>query len=332
MIYTDYTAAAPIISEMLARAERILLFSHVNPDGDAIGSMLGVWHSLSAMGKTALPIASSELPSYTLQLPGIEHVQIYQRGTALPESDLIWLMDTATLDRIGPIYADHAAELAVRPLLIVDHHVTNEGEGKLNLIAPQSASCAELLFRLLHAMALPVTPEAATCLLMGVITDTQSFQTSSTNPQSLRATAELLEAGADHQAVVQSVYFSVPSSTVQLTALVLSHLQREDGLVWACVPQSMLQATGASDEATDDTVIRMQRIVGMQVCVLFKERRDGNVKISLRSTPGIDVAAIAKLWGGGGHTQAAGATLYMGLEEAQRQVLPKLREALSSRQ
>ncbi|MCU0494962.1 MAG: bifunctional oligoribonuclease/PAP phosphatase NrnA [Chloroflexaceae bacterium] len=332
MIYTDYAAAAPAFADLLNPAQRILLLTHVNPDGDAIGSMLGVWHCLRAMGKTAIPLASSAIPGYTSELPGIEHVQVYSRGMPLPEADLIWLVDTATLDRIGQIYTDHHDTLAARPLVIVDHHVTNEGGGNLNLITPQSASCAELLFRLLRAMELPVPPEAATCFLMGVVTDTQSFQTSSSNPQSLRTTADLLEAGADNQAVVQAVYFSTPYSTIRLTGAVLETLQHEDGLYWAVVPQALMRETGAADEATDEATIRLQRVEGLRAAVLFKERADGTVKISLRSKPGIDVAAIAKRWGGGGHTQAAGATLHMNLDEAQQAVLPVLREALAHAQ
>lgn len=329
MIYTDAAAAAPAFSAMLARAERVLLLTHVNPDGDAIGSLLALWHVLQGMGKTALPLASSDYPAYTTGLPGIEHVQVYTPGAELPAADLVWMVDTATLTRVGRIYDDHAAALKERPLMIVDHHVTNTGEGTLNLIAPQAASTADLLYRLLRALEAPITPEVATCLLMGLTTDTQSFQTSSTNPVALRTAAELLEAGADHYAVVQAVYYSTPYSTLRLNGLALNQLQRDGSLIWTSIPWEMLQATGAEDEATDDVVNRMQRMEGMRVCALFKERADGTVKISLRSKPGIDVATIARTWGGGGHTQAAGATLLMNLEAAQQEVLPRLRAVLA---
>lgn len=328
MIYTDPHAAAPAFKSQIAQAQRILLLSHINPDGDAIGSMMGAFHTLQDLGKTPIPIASSAIPSYSYGLPGIEHVQIYTPGMALPEVDLIWMLDTAALSRVGAIYTEHQAVLLSQPLMIVDHHVTNDGGGLVNLISPESASTADLLFRLLRAMDAPISPAAATCMLLGVTTDTQSFQTSSSSPQTLRTSADLLEAGADQQAVVNAVYFAIPASTVRLTGLALGRLQREGGLLWAVVTQTMLHETGASDEATDDTTMRMQRVAGMRACALFKERADGTVKISLRAVPGINVAEIARTWGGGGHTQAAGATLHMSVDEAQAAVLPLLRAAI----
>lgn len=325
MIHTDPVTVAPAFVEAIREARRILLLSHVNPDGDAIGSMLGLYHALRAAGKEPLMLASSELPNYAANLPGIEAVNVFEAGQALPDSDITWLVDAASLSRVGPLRSEHGSNIAARPLLIVDHHITNHGEGALNLIEPTAASCAELLFRLLQAMSLPITAEAATCLLMGVYTDTQSFQTSSVKPDSLRAAADLIAAGADHQAIIQAVYFQVPPETVRLTSLALSELHQEGSLFWAVVRHSMKQETGADGDAVDDTVIRMQHIAGMQALVLFKEQPDGSVKISLRSHPNIDVSQIAQEFGGGGHRQAAGATLHMPLDVAITKVLPRLR-------
>lgn len=328
MIYTDYLAAAPAFRAQIDQAQRILLLTHVNPDGDAIGSLLGAAHALRELGKEVICLIATPAPSYTAALPGIECLSLYKRGDPLPAVDLTWMLDTATPARVGAIAEEHGAALLAGPLIITDHHVTNEGGGLVNLIDPTAASNADLLFRLLVAMGLPVSPAAATCLYLGLITDTQSFQLSSTTPQTLRTAGDILAAGADLRAVIQAVYFSIPESTLRLSSLSLAALQREDGLLWTSITQAAQQATGAGDEAGDDTLMRMQRVAGMQICALFKERRDGTVKISLRSVPGINVAAIAQRYGGGGHTQAAGATLLMGLEAAQAEVLPLLREAL----
>ncbi|NJO07087.1 MAG: bifunctional oligoribonuclease/PAP phosphatase NrnA [Chloroflexaceae bacterium] len=329
MIYTDSAQAAPAVAAMLKDAQRILVLSHVNPDGDAIGSMLGVWHALNDMGKTALPLASSAMPAMVNVLPGIEHVQVYEPGRALPDVDLIWMVDTASLARVGRIYEDHAARLEAHPLVIVDHHETNTGGGNVNFIDAHAASSAELVYTLLRAMDAPLSAAAATALLMGLTTDTQSFQTSSTRPDSLRIAADLIEAGADQQAIVRAVYYGTPYGTVTLLGQSLSHLQREGALVWTHISRAMQEQTAAPDDAYDDVVHLMQRIEGVRVCALFKERPDGHIKISLRSTPGINVATITKIWGGGGHAQAAGATLEMGLEAAQEAVLPHLRAALA---
>ncbi|HMQ34086.1 MAG TPA: DHH family phosphoesterase [Chloroflexaceae bacterium] len=329
MIYTEPAAAAAAFSARLAQARRVLLLTHVNPDGDAVGSLLGAAHALRDSGREPICLLASPPPSYALTLPGAEWLSVYRRGEPLPAADLIWMLDTATPARVGAIAEEHAATLLVGPLVITDHHVTNEGGGQLNLIDPSAASNADLLFRLLRAVGLPVSPAAATCLLMGTVTDTQSFQTSSTTPQTLRTTAEILEAGADLQAVIRAVYLSVPTSTVRLTGMALGELKREGPLVWATVTQAQMAAAGAGDEATDDTMKRMQQVEGARVCALLKERYDGTVKLSLRSVPGINVAAIAQTWGGGGHAQAAGATMAMGLAEATAAVLPLLRAALA---
>ncbi len=329
MIYTDPAAAAAAFRAQIEQAQRILLLTHVNPDGDAVGSLLGAAHALRDSGKEPICLLASPPPSYSLGLPGAEWLTVYKRGEQLPAADLIWMLDTATPERVGAISEEHGATLLAGPLMITDHHVTNGGGGAINLIDPTAASNADLLFRLLRAMELPVSPAAATCLLLGTITDTQSFQTSGTRPQTLRTSAELLEAGAALRQVIDAVYFSVPTSTMRLTALALSELRREGPLVWATVSRAQMAAAKASDEAADDTITRLQRIEGMQICALFKERYDGTVKLSLRSVPGINVAAIAQTWGGGGHMQAAGATLAMDLEAAYAAVLPLLRAALA---
>ncbi|MCS6889004.1 MAG: bifunctional oligoribonuclease/PAP phosphatase NrnA [Chloroflexus sp.] len=329
MIYTDPQQAAGPIRDALVNAQRILLLSHVNPDGDAIGSLLGSMHVLRALGKETIALASSQPLDYCAALPGFAELHVYQRGEPLPDCDLIWMVDVAHLSRAGAIYDEHKAELIARPLIIVDHHATNDGGGTVSLIQPREPSCAEVLVDLFAALAWPLSPDAATCLFLGMMTDTQSFQTPNVNPATMRRAAALLEAGADKQRVVDAVFFSIPPSTLRLTGMAMAHLQQEDGIFWTVVTQEMLRAAGADETATDDTVGRLQRVAGMRACVLFRERTDGTVKISLRSVPGIDVAAVAQLWGGGGHRQAAGATLQMGLEAAVAAVLPALRQAVA---
>ncbi|HEU4323461.1 MAG TPA: bifunctional oligoribonuclease/PAP phosphatase NrnA [Roseiflexaceae bacterium] len=325
MILTDPAQAAPVIARQIAQAQRIVLLTHINPDGDAIGSLLGLWHALAALGKQATPIASSAMPGYALWLPGIEHVRVYQPGDALPEADLVIMADTASLPRVGKVYDEHAATLTSLPLVIIDHHVTNEGAGTVNLIRPASASTCELLYTLFREMGVPISADLATCLLLGVVTDTQSFQTSATKPESLRITADLLEDGADHRRVVHEVYFALPASSAELIGAALNAMRIDGPIAWTTVSQEMMERTGAEDEAADEVVRMMQRISGVQALALFKERADGTTKISLRSLPPRNVAEIARIWGGGGHAQASGATLMMPPSQAADEVLPHLR-------
>lgn len=326
MMFTDSTEAAADFAQRLHAARRVLILSHINPDGDAIGAMLGVWHMLQAIGKDAIPLASSPTPQYSQWLPGYDRIQVYEPGKPLPHADLVVLVDTATLSRIGPLYNAHAATLNALPLLVIDHHVTNEGEGAMNLIVPQAAATCEILYTLFHAMDVPISPELATCLLLGITTDTQSFQTSATRANTMRVAAELLEYGADHRSIVQQVYFALPASSVALIGLALGLLQTEHGIAWTTVTQEMMQITGAEDEAADEVVRMLQRIEGVRALVLFKERPDGSTKLSFRSTPPINVGVLAQRWGGGGHAQAAGATLAQPPGKAADEVLPLLRE------
>jgi phosphoesterase RecJ-like protein len=325
MFYNDPSQAAAAISAQIDRATRILILTHINPDGDAIGSILGVWHALQALGKTALPIASSPLPGYTKWLPGAEHIQIYQHGMPFPEVDLVLMVDTATLARVGRIYEEHAAALAATATVVIDHHVTNEGPGTVNLIQPDAASTCELLYMLFREMDIAMTPQMATCLLLGLTTDTQSFQTSSTSSESLRVAADLLDLGADQARIVHEVYYALPASSAALIGLALTDLRRDGPIAWTRVTLAMMRATGAEDEAVDEVVRVMQRIAGVKALVVFKERQGGTTKISMRSVRPINVAALATRWGGGGHEQAAGATLTMSPELAEHQVLPQLR-------
>jgi phosphoesterase RecJ-like protein len=329
MIYTSPTSGAPALAEAFAQAQRILLLTHVHPDGDAISSLLAFWHMLHDHGKTPIALASPDPPGYVRVLPGFEHVQFYSPGMPLPEADLVCMVDAANIDRVGQIYEDHAEELQTRPLVIVDHHVTNNGAGKVNVIVPDAASCADLVCRLFQVMNITITPDIATCLLLGIMTDTQSFQTSATNPAVLQAAADLLEAGGAYQAIVNAVYKSLPFSTIALIGLALAQVQREGAVMWTTITREMMDRVGAEDSAYDDLLMLMQRTAGIQIYAMLKEQRNGETKVSLRSTPAINVAVIAQEWGGGGHAQAAGATLHMPLSAAEGEVLPRLQATVA---
>ncbi len=325
MLYTNADQAAPAIAAYIDRADRVLILTHINPDGDAIGSLLSVWHALRAIGKQALPLASSPLPGYAKWLAGAEQIQVYEPGMVFPDVDLVVMVDTATLMRIGRIYDEHAQTIINLPIVIVDHHITNDAAGTVNLITPDAASTCELLYDLFHSMGIAITPAMATCLLMGVTTDTQSFQTSATTAESLRVAADLLELGADQNRIVHEVYYALPASSAELIAQALIEMRRDGPIAWTRVTLAMMRAAGADDEAVDEVVRMMQRIAGVQALVVFKERQGGTTKISLRSNQPINVANLAMRWGGGGHAQAAGATLLMSPEQAEHEVLPQLR-------
>ncbi|MEM8530379.1 MAG: bifunctional oligoribonuclease/PAP phosphatase NrnA [Chloroflexota bacterium] len=325
MIYTNPFEAAPAIAQQLSEAHRIVILTHVNPDGDAIGSMLAVYHALKARGKEVHPLASSALPNYVHWLPEVEQITVYESGMNFPEADLIVMVDTATLSRIGPIYDEAAQTITQLPIVIVDHHVTNNGHGTVDFIDSTAASTCEMLFQLFSAMELPITPDIATCLLLGLTTDTQSFQTNSTRAESLHVGAELLKHGADQRRVIQEIYYRMPASSAALIGHALHDLYIDGPIAWTIITQDMMHITQAEDEAGDEITRIIQRIAGIEALVVFKERVDGTTKISLRSQPAYNVATLAQKWGGGGHSQAAGATLMMPPSEAVEKIVPQLR-------
>lgn len=330
MIFNDPALFAAPLAERIAAAQHILILTHINPDGDAVGASLAVWHVLGALGKQRTAILTPPIPGYAGWLPGADQIVLYQSGMVLPPADLAILVDTAHLTRIGPIYDEHAATLATLPVVVIDHHVTNDGGATLNLVDPDSASTCDLLYRLFCAMGAPITNAIATCLLLGLTTDTQSFQTNATRPASLRAAAALLEADADHAQIVRAVYYGLPASSVVLMGHALAGLRCEHGVVWTTVEKRMFEETGAEEEAADEVIRVLQRIGEARVMALFKERSDGTTKISLRARTPLNVAAIAQRWGGGGHAQAAGANLPMTPAEAAMVVVPLLKELAAS--
>lgn len=336
MLYTNAEQAAPAIAEILQGKQHILLITHVNPDGDAIGSLLGLGLYLEQIGHRVTMLAPTPLPIYALRLSEVDRVDVYSNSPIYGETyrlpptvDLIMLVDTGDVQRIARIYEEQREYIDARPMVIIDHHATNEGEGTLNLVDASLSSNCELLYQLLRAWNARISPEIATALLMGITTDTQSFKTSNTTPSALRAAADLIEFGADRTLIMRDVYSNIPFETAKLLSLALSELRSDGPIAWTHVTQVMQRSVGANDDAASEVTDYIANLGGFTATALFKERRDGTVKVSLRSVPGIDVAAVAQQFGGGGHRQAAGATLDGPLHESEERLLTVLRAAVT---
>jgi bifunctional oligoribonuclease and PAP phosphatase NrnA len=324
MLYTNAELAAPAIAECARNKRHLLLITHVNPDGDAVGSLLSLGLYWEQAGYTVTMLAPTPLPNYTRRLKHVERVQVYSETPALPPTvDLIVLVDTGDVRRIARVYEEQADYVNARPLIIIDHHATNTGEGTVNLIDPTLSSNCQLIYHLLRAWDARITSDIATALLLGITT-------SNTTPSALRAAADLIELGADRSLIMRDVYSNIPFETAKLLSLSLAALKREGPIAWTHVSQEMQRQTGANDDATDEVTDYISNLGGLKATALFKERRDGLIKISLRSVPGIDVSAVAQQFGGGGHRQAAGATLSGPLADAEPRVLAALHEAVSA--
>jgi phosphoesterase RecJ-like protein len=316
---------------LIQSAQRIALLAHENPDGDCIGSALGMAHILRQAGKSCVPACAHAAPRNLSFLPGIETLQ----QTLSDESfDLVIALDAGELRRFGSLYEEHRAFLDNARILNIDHHISSEGCGQVNIIDPTAAATAEILVLFQQQASLPLDRDAALCLLTGVITDTGSFQYTNTTPRCLEVAALLLRAGAMPETVVQPIYRTRPLAQARLHALILAnaHTSCEGRLIWAQATDATLAATGAKAEMDENLSALLRDIEGVEIAALFKSYGDpGITRLSLRCAAPYNAAEICQRVSnglGGGHARAAGATFHLPIEEATALVVAELEKEM----
>lgn len=326
-MHRDAPALAPELEEPASdfaahvqAADSIYVASHIDPDGDAIGSLLGLTWSLRAMDKRVTPACADAVPNTFTFLPGASEI------THEPPTDeaLIIILDAGGLDRIGKLH--DAERFAGKPVINVDHHVTNTRFGDVLLVDPQAAATAEILYLLSETMDLPLPPESTVCLLTGIMTDTRSFRTSNTTPRVLQVATRLMQSGAPLTEIVQQVYESMSVASLCLRGQVLAAMQHTDRIIWSQVTQEMLHQCNATAEDANGIINLMNSTREADMAILFREDADGSIDVGFRSKPDVNVAEIAVALGGGGHPQASGCRLSGPLPEVRRRVLDKVRE------
>jgi len=313
------------VEALLQQAQRPLVMAHSAPDGDAIGSLLGLGWALRAVGKWPTLACADPVPENLAFLPGSGEIVRQSRG----DEDLIVTLDSADLERLGSLYDE--ARFQSLPVLNIDHHITNVGFGCARLIDPGAASTAQLVHALLRQLGWPIAPWTATCLLTGLITDTRSFSTSNTDAEALRTAVALVEAGAPLAEINAELNRNLSLGALALWGQVLSNLQTQAGIVWAEVSYELQRRCGLGDPCANGTsglVSFLASAREAQIAALLTEKADGSVEVSLRSVPGIDVSAVALALGGGGHRQAAGCALPGPLAAAREALLQRLASLL----
>jgi phosphoesterase RecJ-like protein len=321
----EVVAALERAGEALRAARNVALACHVNPDPDAIGSMLGLALWLRSEGKEVVCSWGNnplQRPRWLSVLPGSELIVDPQGFPARPE--VMVALDTASPDRLGPLGANaEAAEQAI----VIDHHRTNPGFGTIVVLDPDASSTSEMVFRLIRSAGGELTPEIAACLYAGIVTDTGRFQYESTSPETHRVAAELRSLDFDHTAIARALFEDISLAALRVSAIALDRVVHvpELSLAWTYVLQADLSVDGVEMSETDDLIdfVRVAREADA-TCVI-KQQGDGNFKVSLRSKGLTDVGAVAKAFGGGGHRLAAGFTSHTGVAETVRQVEEALR-------
>ncbi len=311
-------------AEALVGAGEVALVCHVNPDPDALGSMLGLALFLKGRGKRVAatwPNGLHAAPRWLEALPGREHV-VAPRD--MPKaSDVVVTLDAAGVDRLGGL--SHLLHKAATSICI-DHHRTNPGFATINLIDPEAAATAELVFRLIGRMGGDLDGDVAACLYAGLISDTGRFQYESATPEVLRIAAELRERPFDHATLGQALYAdsSLPALKVLATSLERARMVPEAGLVWTYLDRADLKAAGVEIQETDDIMDVLRTAREADVAAVLKERSEGGYKVSLRSRGDTDVAAVTGAFGGGGHRLAAGYSSDDGREETVKSLVDAL--------
>lgn len=310
---------------MIQSAQRIALIAHEHPDGDCIGSALGLAHILTQLGKSCVVVCADPAPSTLAFLPGVGTLQ-HTLGNE--DYDLVIALDASELGRFGSVYTHHQAYLERVPILNIDHHITSSGCGRVNIIDPISSATAELLVLFQQQAELPMNRDAALCLLTGIITDTSSFQFTNTTPRTMEAAAYLMRQGVIPETVVQPIYRTRPLAQMRLQALVISNAKTACGgrLIWSQATDALLAEAGASEDMDDNLSGLLRDIEGVEVAVLFKNYGDPTrTRLSMRSAAPYNAAEICqRLANGGGHARAAGGTLMMPIAEATAFVIAEL--------
>jgi phosphoesterase RecJ-like protein len=323
--------AAQDVAAVLAPGRRVALTTHVNADGDGVGSEVALWHLLTRRGLEAVIANPTPIPErFHFLLPnGADRSDRAVR--AVEAADVVVVLDISDLGRLGDLARAITESHAVA---CIDHHVSRGSlPGGPRLVAPEAAATAELVFDFASALGWPLSPEAARALYVGILTDTGAFRFANTTPRALRVAGALLERGVDPESIYESVYASAPEGRIRLMTEVLGTLvvERDPGLAWVTVPPDALQRHHATADDLDGIVEYPRTIAGVRLALLFRQIANGRVKVSFRSLGDVDVAELAHHFGGGGHRKAAGASLEGSLADAQQQVLGAAREFLRRR-
>jgi phosphoesterase RecJ-like protein len=318
-------------AQQIAEADDVLIICHVSPDGDAIGSLLGLGLALE-QGKNRVVMACADpVPSSYRHLPSWEKiVHSYQgRGDAgysgARPFDLVISLDCSDLDRLGKAY--DAGLLAGVPILNVDHHTTNTSFGQVNWVEPSAAATSQMIVRLIQVLHIPLRPEIATCLLNGILTDTLGFRTSNTTPEVMETAIALMESGASLVGLTDRIFNHRPLAAIRMWAMALQELYLEGRILWSAITQVVRQSADYQENGDAGLVNFLNTANDADIAVVFSELPDGRVDVSMRAVPGYDVSQVAFQLGGGGHAQAAGCTVAGPLESARTQVLAMLHEA-----
>jgi bifunctional oligoribonuclease and PAP phosphatase NrnA len=305
------------VADELRSRDKFLLTAHEGPDGDALGSLLGMHHVLTALGKDSVMFLTAKEFPLPIEYRFLPLEEVFHEAPADMADRTAIFLDCGNIDRMPVDFLNEGAH----EIINIDHHHDNTHFGDLNLVDVDASCTAEIVYELALLLGVRISPEMATALYVGLITDTGKFMYDSTNARTHRIAADLIDAGVAVDDTYRRLYEHVPIEKIRLVARALNSIQRhcDQRLVLAYITAEDYEATGAGEEMTEGIIDHLRSVEGAQIAALIRDLGDrGRAarKVSLRSSSGeVDVSAIARKKGGGGHKRAAGFSTDLELDQ-----------------
>ncbi len=291
------------ILKCIKKSKNIVIVTHENPDGDAVGSSLAMYHALKGLKKN-VDIIIPEYAKCFNELPGIDEV--------IKESDKVYdlaiSLDAAT-DKLLNVWVKYFREADQR--IVIDHHSTNTMFGDINYVDLSAPACAQVVYMLIKHYRWKITPEIGTCIMAGIITDTGGFQYSGVSRDTFNIAAELLDAGVNISKVYKKVFDTKTKSSFELRRIALDRMEflEDDKIAFTYITNEDERKVNAGVGDYEGIVSEGRSIEGVEVSIFLHELKDGEFKISLRSNSYVNVSDVCIMFGGGGHIRAAGAKM-----------------------
>lgn len=311
------------VNNLIINSKDIYIASHINPDGDNLGSILALAHGLKKLNKNVHIIKTDIIPSDFNFLPGIELIKHYD----LERLELLIVLDCSDIDRLGEF--KNLVNKANNTINI-DHHVSNTGFGTYNIIDDKASATGELVYTLISSMEIEIDKDIATCLYTAISTDTGSFMYDSVTDKTHEIVAQLIRAGIDKSSITINLYQnrSMQRTKLFIDSFATLNTYDDNKIATVKVTQKMLDNAGAKMEDAEGIISFVRDIDSVEVAVLLKEFKDNEIKIGLRSKKYVDVAAICAAFNGGGHIRAAGCTIHENIDIAEGLITDQIMKAL----
>jgi phosphoesterase RecJ-like protein len=312
------------VIELIEKHERFAITSHIRPDGDSLGSSLALCWILRGLKKDAEVIMCDHVPHAYSKLPGAENVRVVNDVDR--QYDAVFVIECSDVTRPG------LPSLKDKFVVNIDHHSTTALFGDVNWIDSTAAAVGEMIYNLAKAIGAKITPEIAGCVYAALLTDTGSFHFSNTTERTFKIASELVRHGAQPAKLSQAIFYNYPYAKVRLVGEVLSTLRRDETgrIAWITMTIDAMHRAGATEDDSDGIINYPLTVGDVEAVAFFREMPNSTYRISLRSKNRVNVARVAEHFGGGGHCNAAGFTIKADLDQLNREVIHRLKDAVAT--